>query len=645
MLGQLADQLLDAALGELSMVGRGQPCLLVGDFNVEPTKIPCPAREILAGLWVDLEEAWAFAAGLQPLPTSKRDWDSASGHRQDFMVGCPLAVAAVLSCKVQADWWIAPHLAVRALFDRSWWTCRVTQPVQRTFLWSASWLSAVDKGRGSKSVEVQSVWEIHDERLLFMSRHDAIQLDESLDVDDVSRAWLVWSGATEAALADRGSKSADVQTVSCICDDRLHFMTRDDALGLNEALEGGDVSRAWSVWSSAAEAALADAHQFAGGPVPERGLVLGRGFVVARAVRLGGPYVRKARGNFADPHEGGDVFMYHDASAAVLLDLRCRFKAVGDVFHAMIRDGVTLARSLELTVQWDGIIRIGPVYPLTVKDFEMAKRGGLGEWLQMVEGLHRRRSDFIQRVVVHRREEAIRGWRNWLREDPLVHTYRWLRLDLVPPAPFLQGDPLITPGGSGVPADPTRIDEEFRKAWLPYFCRSGQREASLDEFNREVDGWLPLLLEVHLPRLTGQVLADVVHRKSATAGSLDGWGWRELKVLHVSWFDELARILTLVEDNGVWPDGLLDAYIAMIPKTDGDAAPLGQRPLSVLPVVYRIWASTRMVQLEIWFKSWVPDSVFSTGCVVGRLRLGMLLLLILRRFFLVLLILMFIFCS
>ena len=34
---------------------------------------------------------------------------------------------------------------------------------------------------------------------------------------------------------------------------------------------------------------------------------------------------------------------------------------------------------------------------------------------------------------------------------------------------------------------------------------------------------------------------------------------------------------------GVWPDGLLDAYIAMIPKTDGDATPLGQRPLSVLP--------------------------------------------------------------
>ena len=81
----------------------------------------------------------------------------------------------------------------------------------------------------------------------------------------------------------------------------------------------------------------------------------------------------------------------------------------------------------------------------------------------------------------------------------------------------------------------------------------------------------------------------------------------------VSWYDGLARILTRVEDTGVWPDGLLDAYIAMIPKTDGDATPLGQRPLSVLPVVYRVWASTRMGQLRDWFISWVPDSVFSAG--------------------------------
>ena len=109
------------------------------------------------------------------------------------------------------------------------------------------------------------------------------------------------------------------------------------------------------------------------------------------------------------------------------------------------------------------------------------------------------------------------------------------------------------------------------------------------------------------------MLVDVVQRKGSTAGGLDGCGWRELEVLPVSCYDGLARILSKVEDVGVWPDGLLDAYIAMIPKTDGDATPLGQRPLSVLPSVYRVWASVRMGQLDGWFMSWVPDSVFSAG--------------------------------
>ena len=87
----LTDHLLDAASGELHAVAAGQPCLLVGDFNVEPTKIPCLEKGISAGLWVDFGEAWALAAGLHPAPTCKRGWTAAGGHRRDFILGCPLA--------------------------------------------------------------------------------------------------------------------------------------------------------------------------------------------------------------------------------------------------------------------------------------------------------------------------------------------------------------------------------------------------------------------------------------------------------------------------------------------------------------------------------------------------------------------------
>ena len=183
--------------------------------------------------------AWA-AACLQPTPTCKRDWNATGGHRRDSMVGCPLA-AAVLSFRVQPDRWIAPHLAVRTLLDCCRWTSRVTLLVQRIPLWPASWLPPVDKGRSFKSVEVQRFWEVYDERLHFMSQQDALRLDESLNAGDVSRAWLVWSGAAATALAD-----------ACRC-----------------------------CW----------------GPIPSRGLVLGRGSALFRVVRLGGHEVTKARGN------------------------------------------------------------------------------------------------------------------------------------------------------------------------------------------------------------------------------------------------------------------------------------------------------------------------------------------------------------
>ena len=155
--------------------------------------------------------------------------------------------------------------------------------------------------------------------------------------------------------------------------------------------------------------------------------MLGRAVFRPRAVRLGGPKVRRARRNFAASQEGSDVPLYHDVSTAPLLDLRRRLKVVVDLLSAMVRGGVSLARSVELAVQWDAILRAGPIHPITADDSLLARSGGLGQCCQVVQGLHRRLSDFIHAVVVHRREEAIRGWRGWLREDPFVLPNKWLR--------------------------------------------------------------------------------------------------------------------------------------------------------------------------------------------------------------------------
>ena len=42
---KLTDSLLDAFLGEVAVLSRSQPCLIVGDLNIEPAKIHCLLKE------------------------------------------------------------------------------------------------------------------------------------------------------------------------------------------------------------------------------------------------------------------------------------------------------------------------------------------------------------------------------------------------------------------------------------------------------------------------------------------------------------------------------------------------------------------------------------------------------------------------
>ena len=125
-------------------------------------------------------------------------------------------------------------------------------------------------------------------------------------------------------------------------------------------------------------------------------------------------------------------------------------RVVDSLLRRIALDGFSLTHALELSRQWSCVVRSGSVGFL---DFDWLVAGpGVGllnsvpEWRPLIGHI----TEFVQQVGIHRREFAVRGWRRWLLEDPLVHPYRWLRPDLVAPAPFLNCDPQETVGGSGV---------------------------------------------------------------------------------------------------------------------------------------------------------------------------------------------------
>ena len=135
-------------------------CFIAGDLNAVPAVIPCLAKGISAGRFVDLALAYSLRAGLTPDATCQFSGDEGTGSRRDFFVGCPNALAASDACFV-TDRWFTPHFSVLARFCIDAWmayvACRVVcQPV-----WPACWLDAIDKSSSSASRVVQDVWDVY----------------------------------------------------------------------------------------------------------------------------------------------------------------------------------------------------------------------------------------------------------------------------------------------------------------------------------------------------------------------------------------------------------------------------------------------------------------------------------------------------
>ena len=87
-----------------------------------------------------------------------------------------------------------------------------------------------------------------------------------------------------------------------------------------------------------------------------------------------------------------------------------------------------------------------------------------------------------------------------MEKDLSSRPHRWLRPDLVPPAPFL-----IRPGGSGVLVQPALVDAHFWKAWMSLFRREGRDPVTPEAFLDFVGSYLEQA-SLSSPVLTGEDL-------------------------------------------------------------------------------------------------------------------------------------------
>ena len=68
----------------------GQPLLIVGDFNADLGVIPCPAKGISSGPFVDLALAHPVGAGEDPDATCRFKLDDCAGSRRALWLLAPM---------------------------------------------------------------------------------------------------------------------------------------------------------------------------------------------------------------------------------------------------------------------------------------------------------------------------------------------------------------------------------------------------------------------------------------------------------------------------------------------------------------------------------------------------------------------------
>ena len=102
---QLTDKLLQAVLAEAQVVCIGRTLLIAGDLCADPAVIPCLAKGISAGRYVDL--SLLLPGGREkPDASCKFRREDCVGSRGDFILGCskalPASTDSILSLRASA---------------------------------------------------------------------------------------------------------------------------------------------------------------------------------------------------------------------------------------------------------------------------------------------------------------------------------------------------------------------------------------------------------------------------------------------------------------------------------------------------------------------------------------------------------------
>lgn len=391
-----------------------------------------------------------------------------------------------------------------------------------------------------------------------------------------------------------------------------HSVIAELTAELHDALEAKDVEAAWRAWCRMAERFLVERAALETGlhhTATQRN-AFGRGEACKPMLREQAP-VREysSVGDLMDP----------------LQALHLKLKRLIEAIVAKQALPVTAARDADLANLWRKACALRreaeweelPGFWTGDMPAPAAELRNIAAWLQQTAD---------QRGISLRRKRLraqMRTLRAELRNNP-ARAFKLMKADAAPSLAVLKRPDGTFTGNIG------EMDQLLRDAWGKVFCKhsADNPEPETDTFFATYRRFIrrcPCEMEA----LTVEDVLEVVGRLKATgAAGLDGWSPKDLKALPRAILEYLVLFYELVEATGEWPQALQCAAVTLIPKGEG-AEPLDQRPLSVMPVVYRIWAAIYVRKLLPWQEKWIHRSQHgcrakhSTSDAILRTALGL----------------------
>ena len=159
------------------------------------------------------------------------------------------------------------------------------------------------------------------------------------------------------------------------------------------------------------------------------------------------------------------------------------------------------------------------------------------------------------------------------------------------------------------------MDRVAREAWKPIYAGNVKniREHCEAFCNKYTDFLFKPVQTSEVEDIDPELLFQTFVHSKRNSGGLDGWTPADLTLISRRACILICALLNKIETGNMqWPKPVLTARAAFMAKDpDQLEDPLKYRVLTVLPVVYRKWASLRLKNLEGWTESWEIEELFT----------------------------------